>query len=101
MIIKHLPPIFEPARPVLQKIEDAGFEAYFVGGCVRDTILGDSIHDIDIATSAYPSEIKAIFNRTVDTGIEHGTVTVLLGKDSFEVTTYRVDGAYEDSRHPK
>lgn len=70
MKIKQLPALFEPARPVLQKIEQAGFEAYFVGGSVRDTILNDPIHDIDIATSAYPSEIKAIFKRTVDTGIQ-------------------------------
>ena len=68
MIIKKLPPIFEPARPVLQKIEQAGFEAYFVGGCVRDTILGDPIHDIDIATSAYPSEIKQILIPESNTG---------------------------------
>ena len=100
MIIKHLPPIFEPARPVLQKIEDAGFEAYFVGGCVRDTILGDSIHDIDIATSAYPSEIKAIFNRTVDTGIEHGTVMILDHGTGYETTTFRTESGYQDYRRP-
>lgn len=100
MIIKHLPPIFEPARPVLQKIEEAGFEAYFVGGCVRDTILGDSIHDIDIATSAYPSEIKAIFNRTVDTGIEHGTVMILDHGTGYETTTFRTESGYQDFRRP-
>lgn len=100
MIIKHLPPIFEPARPVLQKIEDAGFEAYFVGGCVRDTILVDSIHDIDIATSAYPSEIKAIFNRTVDTGIEHGTVMILDHGTGYETTTFRTESGYQDFRRP-
>lgn len=100
MIIKHLPAIFEPARPVLQKIEDAGFEAYFVGGCVRDTILGDPIHDIDIATSAYPSEIKAIFNRTVDTGIEHGTVMILDHGTGYETTTFRTESGYQDFRRP-
>ena len=100
MIIKHLPAIFEPARPVLQKIEDAGFEAYFVGGCVRDTILGDSIHDIDLDTSAYPSEIKSIFKRTVDTGIEHGTVMILDHGTGYETTTFRTESGYQDYRRP-
>lgn len=100
MIIKKLPPIFEPARPVLQKIEQAGFEAYFVGGCVRDTILGDPIHDIDIATSAYPSEIKQIFKRTVDTGIEHGTVMILDHGVGYETTTFRTESGYQDFRRP-
>lgn len=100
MIIKQLPAIFEPARPVLQRIEQAGFEAYFVGGCVRDTILGDHIHDIDIATSAYPSEIKAIFKRTVDTGIEHGTVMILDHGTGYETTTFRTESGYQDFRRP-
>lgn len=100
MIIKNLPPIFEPARPVLQKIEQAGYEAYFVGGCVRDTILGDQIHDIDIATSAYPSEIKSIFKRTVDTGIEHGTVMILDHGTGYETTTFRTESGYQDYRRP-
>lgn len=100
MIIKKLPAIFEPARPVLQKIEEAGFEAYFVGGCVRDTILGDPIHDIDIATSAYPSEIKRIFKRTVDTGIEHGTVMILDHGVGYETTTFRTESGYQDFRRP-
>ena len=72
-----------------------------MGGCVRDSILARRPQDWDITTSAKPEEIKKLFRRTIDTGIEHGTVTVLFGKDSFEVTTYRIDGAYEDSRHPK
>lgn len=100
MIIRQLPAIFEPARPILQRIEDAGYEAYFVGGCVRDTILGDSIHDIDIATSAYPSEIKAIFKRTVDTGIEHGTVMILDHGTGYETTTFRTESGYQDFRRP-
>lgn len=100
MIIKQLPSLFEPARPVLQRIEQAGFEAYFVGGCVRDTILGDPIHDIDIATSAYPSEIKAIFKRTVDTGIEHGTVMILDHGTGYETTTFRTESGYQDFRRP-
>lgn len=100
MIIKHLPKIFEPARPVLQRIEDAGYEAYFVGGCVRDTILGDKIHDIDIASSAYPSEIKSLFKRTVDTGIQHGTVMVLDHGTGYEITTFRTESGYQDFRRP-
>ena len=78
-----------------------GYEAYAVGGCVRDSILARRPEDWDITTSAKPEEIKKLFRRTVDTGIEHGTVTVILGKDSYEVTTYRIDGTYEDGRHPK
>ncbi|MBQ9765885.1 MAG: CCA tRNA nucleotidyltransferase [Lachnospiraceae bacterium] len=78
-----------------------GHEAYAVGGCVRDSILGRVPGDWDITTSASPMEVKAIFKRTIDTGIQHGTVTVMLDKEGFEVTTYRIDGEYEDSRHPK
>lgn len=78
-----------------------GYEAYAVGGCVRDSILGRVPGDWDITTSAMPEETKALFARTFDTGIEHGTVTVLLEGEGFEVTTYRIDGKYEDSRHPK
>lgn len=100
MRLTNLPAIFEPARPVLQQIEAAGYEAYFVGGCVRDTILGDHIHDIDIATSAYPSEIKQIFKRTVDTGIEHGTVMILDHGKGYETTTFRTESGYQDFRRP-
>lgn len=100
MQIKHLPTLFEPARPILQKIEAAGYEAYFVGGSVRDTILGDPIHDIDIATSAYPSEIKSIFNKTVDTGIQHGTVMILDHGTGYETTTFRTESGYQDYRRP-
>lgn len=85
---------------IINNLQLHGYEAFAVGGCVRDSILARRPQDWDITTSARPEEIKSLFRRTVDTGIEHGTVTVLLGKDSFEVTTYRVDGAYEDSRHP-
>ena len=98
--IDHLPDLFQPARPVLAKIEEAGFEAYFVGGCVRDTILHDPIHDIDIATSAYPSEIKQIFHKTVDTGIEHGTVMILDHGTGYETTTFRTESGYQDYRRP-
>lgn len=86
---------------IILNLQLHGHEAYAVGGCVRDSILAKRPQDWDITTSAKPEEVKKMFRRTVDTGIEHGTVTVLLGKDSFEVTTYRIDGAYEDSRHPK
>lgn len=100
MIIEQLPTEFKEAEPVLAQIEAAGFEAYFVGGCVRDTILGQPLHDIDIATSAYPSEIKAIFSRTVDTGIEHGTVMILDHGKGYETTTFRTESGYQDFRRP-
>lgn len=86
---------------IIQTIEQAGFEAYAVGGCVRDSILGRTPDDWDITTSAKPEDIKRLFRHTVDTGIQHGTVTVLIKKECYEVTTYRIDGEYEDSRHPK
>ena len=88
------------AAQILRRLTDAGYEAYVVGGCVRDSLLGRTPGDWDITTSALPSEVKAVFSRTIDTGIEHGTVTVRLGGESFEVTTFRVDGKYSDSRHP-
>lgn len=91
----------EGAGQVLRTLHGAGFEAYVVGGCVRDSILMHTPQDWDITTSARPNEVKALFRRTVDTGIRHGTVTVLIGNEGFEVTTYRIDGAYEDGRHPK
>ena len=86
---------------ILGKLQANGFEAYAVGGCVRDALLGREPEDWDITTSALPQEVKKIFRRTIDTGIEHGTVTVMIDKTGYEVTTYRIDGDYEDSRHPK
>lgn len=86
---------------IINELRNHGYEAYAVGGCVRDSILGREPEDWDITTSAKPMEIKNIFKRTIDTGILHGTVTVMLDKKGFEVTTYRIDGEYEDSRHPK
>ncbi len=86
---------------IIDELMKNGYEAYAVGGCVRDSILGRIPGDWDITTSASPYEVKAIFKRTIDTGIQHGTVTVMLDKEGFEVTTYRIDGEYEDSRHPK
>lgn len=85
---------------IIDRLKEHGYDAYAVGGCVRDTILAKQPQDWDITTEARPAAVKSIFQRTVDTGIEHGTVTVLLGAEAFEVTTYRIDGAYEDSRHP-
>ena len=86
---------------IIKTLQDAGYEAYAVGGCVRDTILGREPDDWDITTSAKPQEIKELFYPTIDTGIKHGTVTVLRNHVGYEVTTYRIDGEYEDSRHPK
>lgn len=91
----------EDVKIIINQIERAGFEAYAVGGCVRDSILGRKPNDWDITTSALPEEIKRIFSHTVDTGIQHGTVTVIRNRQGYEVTTYRIDGEYEDSRHPK
>ncbi len=92
-----------PERPasILRTLQEAGYEAYVVGGCVRDSILGRKPQDWDITTSARPEEVKALFRRTVDTGLQHGTVTVMIREEGFEVTTYRIDGDYEDGRHPK
>lgn len=91
----------EKANYIIKTLTDAGFEAYVVGGCVRDSILGREPEDWDITTSARPEQTKRLFRRTIDTGIQHGTVTVMLDKEGFEVTTYRIDGKYEDGRHPK
>lgn len=91
----------EKVKYIINRIMEAGYEAYAVGGCIRDSILGRTPEDWDITTSASPCEIKEIFNHTLDTGIKHGTVTVMLEKEGFEVTTYRIDGEYEDNRHPR
>ena len=98
--INNLPPIFTAAFPVLKQLEQAGYEAYFVGGSIRDLILKRPIHDIDIATSAYPAEVKRIFPKTIDTGIKHGTVTVLNDGASYEITTFRTESGYQDFRRP-
>lgn len=91
----------EKAKYIVEVLAAAGFEAYVVGGCVRDSILGREPQDWDITTSARPEQVKTLFPRTIDTGLQHGTVTVMQGKEGFEVTTYRIDGKYEDGRHPK
>ena len=91
----------EKVEYIINTLEEAEYEAYAVGGCVRDSLLNREPDDWDITTSARPQQVKAVFPRTIDTGIQHGTVTVMMGKEGFEVTTYRIDGEYEDSRHPK
>lgn len=91
---------FTTALPIIEKIQAAGFEAYFVGGCVRDALLNKKINDVDIATSAFPAEVKKIFPKTIDVGIEHGTVMVLSKDDSYEVTTFRTESTYQDFRRP-
>ncbi len=88
-------------KEIIATLQQNNYEAYAVGGCVRDSILGREPNDWDITTSASPEEVKALFHRTIDTGIEHGTVTVMVDKIGYEVTTYRIDGKYEDGRHPK
>ena len=91
----------DKVRFIIGKLTDGGYEAYAVGGCIRDYLLGKEPNDWDITTSASPQQVKSLFRRTIDTGIQHGTVTIMLGKEGFEVTTYRIDGKYEDGRHPK
>ena len=91
----------ENVKYIIDTLERAGYEGYAVGGCVRDSLLGREPDDWDITTNAPPLQIKELFRRTVDTGIQHGTVTVLVGPETYEVTTYRIDGEYEDNRHPR
>ncbi len=88
-------------QDIITTIEEHGCEAYAVGGCVRDSILGRNPDDWDITTSAVPGDVKTFFRKTIDTGIKHGTVTVMMGKTGYEVTTYRIDGEYKDGRHPE
>lgn len=87
-------------KQIISRLEKADFEAYAVGGCVRDSILLRSPEDWDITTSAKPEEVKKLFSTTIDTGLQHGTVTVVIEKEGFEVTTFRLDGDYTDGRHP-
>ena len=86
---------------ILNELNNKGYEGYIVGGCVRDYLMGTEPHDYDITTSALPEEVKKIFPHTVDTGIQHGTVTVVIDKTGYEITTYRIDGEYKDNRHPE
>ena len=91
----------EHVRHIIRRLMSHGYEAYAVGGCVRDMMLGREPEDWDITTSALPEQVKELFPHTIDTGIQHGTVTVMIDHEGYEVTTYRIDGEYEDSRHPK
>lgn len=90
----------QSVKLIISILEQNGFEAFAVGGCVRDTILNRNPQDWDITTSALPQQVKSLFHKTFDTGIKHGTVTVLMKGVGYEVTTYRIDGEYNDSRHP-
>lgn len=89
------------ALGIIARLNEAGFEAYLVGGCVRDELLGRPVKDYDIATSALPEQVKALFERTVPTGLQHGTVTVVVGRQPFEVTTFRKESGYADYRRPQ
>ena len=91
----------EDVKQIIKTITEAGYEAYAVGGCIRDSVLGRIPEDYDITTSAKPLQIKELFSHTIDTGIKHGTVTIMLHGIGYEVTTYRIDGEYEDCRHPR
>ena len=100
MLTKYNEKIPKDALTIIETIEKAGFEAYIVGGCVRDLLMNRTPHDWDITTSAKPEQVKKIFRRTYDTGIKHGTVTVILNEEHYEVTTYRIEGEYKDYRRP-
>ncbi|WEV44584.1 CCA tRNA nucleotidyltransferase [Streptococcaceae bacterium ESL0687] len=100
MKLKNMPVEFQQALPIIDKLKSSGYEAYFVGGSVRDVLLSRDIHDVDIATSAYPEEVKQIFEKTVDIGIEHGTVLVLAEEGQYEITTFRTEDVYVDYRRP-
>lgn len=100
MKLEKIPTEFLKASAVIEAIQEHSFEAYFVGGSVRDALLNQKIHDVDIATSAYPEEIKQIFQRTIDVGIEHGTVLVLVENEQYEITSFRTESTYQDFRRP-
>ncbi|WP_159721860.1 CCA tRNA nucleotidyltransferase [Enterococcus sp. CSURQ0835] len=100
MRLETLPLEFQGALPIMRTLQQAGFEAYYVGGSVRDILLNKPIHDVDIATSAFPAEVKSLFQRTIDVGIDHGTVMVVTREDTYEVTTFRTESTYQDYRRP-
>lgn len=100
MQVTQLPEEFIAALPVMERLEEHGYEAYFVGGSVRDIMMDHPIHDVDIASSAYPEEVQAIFSQTIDLGIEHGTVLVLFNEEHYEITTFRTESEYQDYRRP-
>lgn len=92
--------LFKVASRIISKLEEEGYEGYFVGGSVRDFLLNRPINDVDITTDALPDDIERIFDKTIDVGKEHGTIVVLIDQDPFEVTTYRVEGDYSNYRRP-
>ena len=92
--------LFEKAKPILESLQSHDFQAYFVGGSVRDYIMNKSIHDIDITTSATPDEIESVFEKTIPIGREHGTINVVYKGEQYEVTTFRAEGEYIDHRRP-
>lgn len=92
---------FKGAIDILKIFNQNGYEAYFVGGCVRDYLLGEDFSDIDITTNALPDEVKKVFRKSIDTGIQHGTVTILVNGDSYEVTTFRTEEDYTNHRSPE
>ncbi|BDR56536.1 CCA tRNA nucleotidyltransferase [Xylocopilactobacillus apis] len=98
---KNIPEKFQRALPIMNKLQSSGFEVYFVGGSLRDLLLNKPINDIDIATNALPEEVKKLFPHSFDTGIQHGTVTVVYKRENYEITTFRNDGDYLDHRHPE
>ena len=92
---------FKGTIDILKIFNQKGYEAYFVGGCVRDYLLGEDFSDIDITTNALPDEVKKVFRKSIDTGIQHGTVTILVNGDSYEVTTFRTEEDYTNHRSPE
>ncbi len=96
----NFPNLPKDVKYILDTLHKNGYEGYIVGGCVRDAIMGIHPHDWDMTTSAKPEEVKKLFSHTFDTGIKHGTVTVVLNKENYEITTYRIEGGYDDCRHP-
>lgn len=93
-------PVVQQALPVLERLTDAGYEAYFVGGAIRDALSGLPIHDIDIATSAFPAEVQGLFTKHFDVGLEHGTVMAWVNGETYEITTFRTESGYKDFRRP-
>ncbi|CAM3065807.1 CCA tRNA nucleotidyltransferase [Staphylococcus argensis] len=92
--------LFEQAKPLLEQLEDHGYQAYYVGGCVRDYLMDRTIHDIDITTSATPDEVETLFDKTIPVGKEHGTINVVYHGENYEITTFRAEAEYTDHRRP-
>lgn len=101
MVIDNFRDKFKGAIDILKIFNRNGYEAYFVGGCVRDYLLGEEFSDIDITTNALPEEVKKIFRKSIDTGIQHGTVTILVNGEGYEVTTFRTEDEYTNHREPE